>query len=80
MGTELESPEMTILSAWYNQQVEALTAVASAIEQIALISHRVDVRMKFRRAGRPKLRRSTRVTQPLRRYVRNNPDMKWLLP
>ncbi|WNO27854.1 hypothetical protein SEA_HUWBERT_105 [Microbacterium phage Huwbert] len=80
MGTELDSPEMTILSAWYNQQVETLTAVATAIEQMAIISHRVDVRVKFRKAGRPKLRKSLRITQPLRRYVRNNPDMKWLLP
>ena len=70
---------MDILSAYYNKQVELLQSVMPAIESMGRAVHRAEVRVKMKNK-RPKLRKSTKITQPLRRYTRENPDMKWLLP
>lgn len=78
MSPETEAA-MSIMSAYYNAQVELLQAVAPAIESMAIAVKRAEVRVKMKHK-RPRLRKSTRITQPMRRYVRQNPDLKWLLP
>lgn len=70
---------MDILSTYYNKQVELLQAFIPAIESMGRAVHRAEVKVKMKHK-RPKLRRSTKITQPLRRYTRENPEMRWLLP
>lgn len=74
-----QTPEMDILGAWYNQQIELIEAAANAIQSLAIAVHRADVRTKMKNK-RPRLRQSSKIVTPLRRYVRNNPDAKWIFP
>ncbi|MEG2887228.1 MAG: hypothetical protein RR853_08895 [Aurantimicrobium sp.] len=78
--TDLSSTNAhAILEAWFNQQIDTLTAVGGAIESMHRSVHRAEVRSKMKNK-RPKLRWGNRATLRLRRYIRNNPDTKWIFP
>lgn len=78
-GTGFCSPECEAALEQMHSDREALDKSIQSISNLAHSIARAGRVIKMRHAGRPKLRKS-KIFNPMKRYTRENPDLKWLIP